>query len=139
MKIELAQSDAEILACFSVMRHLRELQDAQSFLDRVRSQQRSGYLLAALTDGAGPVAVAGFRLGQNLAWGRHLYVDDLVAIPEARSKGFGAALVSWLADFARTESASELHLDSGTRREDAHRFYQREGFENSSLHFKRIL
>ena len=40
MKIDLAESDADILACFSVIRHLRDLQDAASFLGRVRSQQR---------------------------------------------------------------------------------------------------
>ncbi len=139
MKVELAESDAGILACFPVMRHLRDLEDARSFLDRVRSQERSGYRLAALSDGGTPLAVAGFRLGENLAWGRHLYVDDLVALPEARSKGCGTALLTWLANFARSEDAHQLHLDSGIEREDAHRFYRREGLEVSGFHFKRIL
>jgi GNAT superfamily N-acetyltransferase len=122
-----------------VIRHLRDVQDAASFLGRVRSQQRSGYHLAALRDGGAPVAVAGFRLGESLARGRFLYVDDLVTLPEARSRGYGAALLGWLAELARTRGAGELHLDSGKQRADAHRFYERQGLEAASIHFKRSL
>ena len=140
MKIDLAESDEDILACFQVMRHLRgDLSDATTFLRRVRSQQRSGYHLAVVREDREPLAVAGFRLGENLAWGRFLYVDDLVTLPEARSRGYGAALLTWLAEFGRAQGAEQFHLDSGMQRVDAHRFYDREGFERSSFHFKRVL
>ena len=85
------------------------------------------------------LAVAGFRLGESLAWGRHVYVDDLVTLPEARSRGYGAALLAWLADFGRAQGAGQLHLDSGRQRTGAHRFYEREGLAASSLHFRRSL
>jgi hypothetical protein len=39
--VALAESDGDVLACFAVMRHLRDLQDAASFLRRVRAQQQS--------------------------------------------------------------------------------------------------
>jgi GNAT superfamily N-acetyltransferase len=139
VKIALAESDDDVLACFPVMRHLRDLPDAGSFLRRVRAQQASGYQLAALRDGGGPVAVAGFRLGESLAWGRYLYVDDLVTLPDARSRGYGAALLAWLAELGRARGAGQLHLDSGRQRADAHRFYERHGLEGASIHFKRSL
>lgn len=134
----LAETDDQILQCQSVMRHLRDV-DASTFLRAVRSQQEGGYRLIYLSVNGVPQAVAGFRLGSNLAWGRHLYVDDLVTIPEVRSKGYGSALLAWLEDFAEREGCKQVHLDSGTERKDAHRFYEREGFEVSSLHFKRLL
>ena len=139
MKIDLAESDKDILACFPVVRHLRDIQDSTTFLRRVRSQQRSGYRLAALRDGGDPVAVAGFRLGENLAWGHHVYVDDLVALPEARSRGYGTALLTWVVEFGRSRGVGQLHLDSGKQRADAHRFYEREGLQVSGLHFTRSL
>jgi len=139
MTIDLAESDESILACFAVMRHLRDLEDATAFLRRVRSQQLSGSQLAAVWDGGEAVAVAGFRLDENLAWGRHLYVDDLVTLPEGRSRGYGAALLTWLAEFGRIRGAGQLHLDSGNQRADAHRFYEREGLEPVGIHFKRSL
>ncbi len=139
MKIDLAESDAAIMACYSVMRELRERLDEKSFLARVRSQARSGYRLACLTDEGRVRAVAGFRLSENLAWGPHLYVDDLVTDPRSRSRGYGASLLGWLEEFARAEGCGELHLDSGAHRTDAHRFYRREGLEVSGPHFRRVL
>jgi hypothetical protein len=56
MNVELAESDPEVLSCFSVMRHLR----------------------------------------------------NLVALPEARSKGYGSALLVWLSERARSEGAQEF-------------------------------
>jgi GNAT superfamily N-acetyltransferase len=83
----------------------------------------------------GVVAVAGFRVGENLAWGRFLYVDDLVTLTTHRSKGVGASLLSWLRDVASNEGCVQLHLDSGAQRKDAHRFYEREGMLVAGFHF----
>ena len=92
--------------------------------------------MAYVAVGGKPVAVAGFRVGENLAWGRHLYVDDLVTSAEHRSKGYGALLLGWLRGIAKERGCRELHLDSCVQRTDAHRFYLREGLTLSSYHFK---
>lgn len=133
---KLARSDDEIRACHRVMCELRPNVPAESFVERVRSQEKQGYRLAYRSDDTGPVAVAGFRIGENLAWGRFLYVDDLVTLADARSRGHGAALLRWLHELARAEGCGQLHLDSGVRRKDAHRFYEREGLRLSSYHFR---
>jgi GNAT superfamily N-acetyltransferase len=135
MEIRIATTDHEIAACFPVMHELRPHLDAASFVSRVRSQERSGYRLAVCYAATGPVAVAGFRLGESLAWGRYLYVDDLVTLASQRSRGHGAALLSWLTDHAREQGCGQLHLDSGVQREDAHRFYRREGQQLAAYHF----
>lgn len=139
MRIQLVESDAEILACFPVMRHLRDVESPEAFLASVRACRESGYRLAFLAEDGAPLAVAGFRFGRNLAWGRYLYVHDLVTLPEARSQGRGAKLLSWLVELARSSGAGQVHLDSGLQRTGAHRFYRREGFEAPGLHFRRVL
>ena len=139
MDIRIAETDEDILAVFTVMQHLRELSDAASFLERVRHLQTSGYLLAFVSDADEAVAAAGFRIGENLPWGRHLYVDDLITLPEKRGKGCGGALLRWLADHARSEGCAQIHLDSANWRMEAHRFYEREGMDGSSTHFWRPL
>lgn len=133
---KLAETDEEIRACYPVMAHLRPHIPAEAFLERVRLQQRDGYRLAYISENGRPVAAAGFRLGVNLAWGRFLYVDDLVTLPECRSKGHGRRMMEWLRRTAKAEGCGELHLDSGVQRIDAHRFYEREGLERSSYHFR---
>ena len=85
------------------------------------------------------LAVAGFRVAENLAWGRHLYVDDLVTAAAARSTGCGQELFDWLVRYAVEAGCGQLHLDSGVQRFDAHRFYLRNRMSITSHHFARTL
>lgn len=135
MNIRIATTDSEIAACYPAMRELRPHIAEDQFLPRVRSQEKTGYQLAFVDQSYGVVAVAGFRIGENLAWGRFLYVDDLVTLPSYRSNGFGASLLSWLREFAVRNGCAQMHLDSGIQRKDAHRFYEREGMSMASFHF----
>lgn len=135
MKIRIAETDAEIAACYPVMQELRPHIPREEFLARVRRQEQAGYRLAYLDAGQGPAAVAGFRTGENLAWGDFLYVDDLVTLPQCRSLGYGAKLLAWLKGYAAEAGCGQLHLDSGVQRESAHRFYEREGMARSGFHF----
>ena len=84
MNIRIAITDTEITACYPVMRELRSHIAEDQFLSRVRRQEITGYRLAFVQALEGVVAVAGFRVGENLAWGRFLYVDDLVTRPTLR-------------------------------------------------------
>ena len=135
MNIRVATADAEITACYPVMRELRSHIAERQFLSRVRNQEKAGYRLVYVQALSGVVAVAGFRIGENLAWGRFLYVDDLVTLSEHRSKGYGAELLSWLEEQAVKEGCEQMHLDSGIQRKEAHQFYQREGMTMTSFHF----
>jgi GNAT superfamily N-acetyltransferase len=139
MKIRIATTDSEIRACYPVMRELRPHVAAEDFLSRVRAQEKSGYVLAYVEEAFGPVAVAGFRVGESLNRGRFLYVDDLVTLSTHRSQGYGAALLSWLEAYARKEDCGQLRLDSAVERKDAHRFYRREGMEVVSFHFLKTI
>jgi GNAT superfamily N-acetyltransferase len=134
--IRVAESDPEITNCFPTMRQLRpKLATEQDFLARVRRQQQQGYRLAFVEDQGSAVCVAGFRLIENLAWGRFVYVDDLVTDEQARSKGHGEALLNWLIDYARREGCDGLHLDSGVQRFGAHRFYLGQRMDITCHHF----
>ena len=80
--------------------------------------------------------IAGYRVAHNLAWGKYLYVDDLVTDESRRSSNFGGRLMEWLVQTARDEGCDELHLDSGVQRFAAHRFYLRHGMDIASHHFR---
>ena len=135
MKIQIANTDSDLLACFPVMRELRPHVERGEFLSSIRNQERAGYRLAFAQAQDEPVTVAGFRISENLAWGRFLYVDDLVTCEHHRSKGYGTQMLAWLRVQAAQEGCNQLHLDSGSQRKDAHRFYLREGMQKFGFHF----
>ena len=89
----------------------------------------------AVTEEGHVRALAGFRLEEMLAYGRYLYVDDLITDESERSRGFGALLFDRLKSIALAEECAALHLDSGVQRCGAHRFYFREGMHIPSYHF----
>jgi GNAT superfamily N-acetyltransferase len=131
----LAETDPQIAECFSTFVELRPHLTPESFVARVKRQQASGYRLAYLQEDAECLCCAGFRILENLAWGKFLYVDDLVTRETARSRGFGGEMLRWLVDFARREGCDEFHLDSGTQRTGAHRFYFKHGLLVKTFHF----
>lgn len=132
--IFLAETDQQISGCYPVMSELRPHIREDEFVERVKRQATDGYKLACLVDGE-VKAVGGFRMAENLAWGRYLYVDDLVSRTSDRSKGYGGALFDWLVALAREKDCEQFHLDSGVQRFDAHRFYLTKRMTISSHHF----
>lgn len=134
MKPFLTTSDDEISACFPVFKELRSHLDPEGFLKQVRRQEAQGYrILAGCVDGVVKSA-AGFRLAEFLAWGKALYVDDLVTAADSRGRGHADALLSWLIGYARVNGCSSLHLDSGYGRHTAHRFYLKHGLSLACHH-----
>src|SRR5439155_8672553 len=126
----------EIQRCFPVMVQLRTHLKADEFVPRVRQQQRDGgYQLAFVEENHEVKSLAGYRISENLAWGKFLYVDDLVTASAARSQGYGQQLLGWLVERARAEGCDEFHLDSGVQRFGAHRFYLAQRMDITSHHF----
>lgn len=135
-RIRIAETDQDIRACFPVMRQLRPHLVEQDFVARVRRQGAGGFVLALLENDGEVQAVAGYRLIENLANGRVLYVDDLVTDSNERSRGHGRRLLEWLVERARESGCDTLELDSGVQRHAAHRFYLTHRLEVSSYHFR---
>ena len=135
----IAKSDEDIARCFGVIAELRPHLDEGSFVEMVRGMQSQGYRIVYIEEGGSVVAVAGYRIFTSLFMGKNLYVDDLVTSDASRSKGHGKALIDWLRDLARERGCTHLHLDSGTQRHRAHRFYLRQGMDIASFHFSEKL
>lgn len=138
-EVKTATSDEEVSKCFAVMSELRSHLIESEFVDLVRHMTSEGYQLAYVEDGDAIVAAAGYRIQTSLFMGKNLYVDDLVTREACRSKGHGKILIDWLRNVAIDSDCTHLHLDSGTQRHRAHRFYLRQGMNIASFHFSEKL
>jgi GNAT superfamily N-acetyltransferase len=137
MRIELATTDEEILACHPVMAELRPQYSSDEFLAKVRRlMAEERFQLAYLSDD-GVRSVAGIRMGDWLPTGKYLEIEDLVTAEAARSKGYGQALLRWVCDYAKQNECEIVRLSSATHRVDAHRFYEREGMTKAAWLFAR--
>ena len=135
----IANTDAEIEACFPVFSVLRPHVLKENFLAQVRRQQTQSYEILALRHEGVVKSAAGFRFAEFLAWGRVLYIDDLATLPGETSKGFAGTLLDALVHRARTLDCQAVHLDTGYTRHAAHRLYLRKGFLFKSHHLSKEL
>jgi len=136
-----AKSDRDIRRCFPALKELRpHLVDAADLLARAKRQMKqAGWRLIYVEDNGEPIGCASFRIVEHLAWGKVLYVDDLIVRETHRGQGYADALILWCLAEGWRQGCDAFHLDSGTQRLPAHRFYHRMGLRITSFHFSRPL
>jgi GNAT superfamily N-acetyltransferase len=135
-EIQKASTAEQIRSCYKIMRQLRpHLTEEQAFIEQVQRQLTEGYHLAYCKDEEEVRALAGFRFLEFLAWGKVLYIDDLITDTETRKNGHGGKLLKWVIEQAKEEKCDQVHLDSGPQRHDAHRLYLNHGFKIIGHHF----
>lgn len=118
------------------MHQLRpHLTSEQAFVEQVQRQIQEGYRLAYIQDNGEIKSLAGFRFLEFLAWGKVLYVDDLISDTATRRNGYASTLLKWIISEAKKAKCDQVHLDSGPQRHDAHRLYLNCGFKIIGHHF----
>jgi len=131
---------ADIGACHAVMMELRpHLKDADSFIQQVMRQREHGFRLSAAWHEGRVVGVVGYRLQENMLYGRFVFVDDLVVHNEFRNDGIGAQLLSAARAYAQEIGCRHFVLTTGLHMALAQRFYFRQGLLAHAMCFSEIL
>ena len=86
MKVEWVTTEAEWLEAATLLQQLRPQYCVEQLVRQMQKQAEAGYRLAVVRSAGRVIAVAGFVVGEKLAWGRHIYVDDLVVDEALGSK-----------------------------------------------------
>ncbi|NVK56031.1 MAG: GNAT family N-acetyltransferase [Alteromonadaceae bacterium] len=123
-------------AAASLMQQLRPQYSVETLKTLLMKQIANDYQVVLATDvNKQVVGIAGCVMGHKLAWGKYLYIDDLVVDEHSRGQHVGRALLDFCQALAKTHHCDSLHLDSGTQRHRAHKFYLGQGMHISSFHF----
>jgi GNAT superfamily N-acetyltransferase len=134
--IKLVENDEDLASCYPVMRQLRPALSLKEFISRVKRQNSLyQYHNAFLKDGDEVITVVGFRIAENLGYGKFLFVDEFVTSEEKRAKTYGKRMFEWLVAYAKSIDCNEIQLDAGVQRFDAHRFYFKNRMRITSYHF----
>ena len=133
-KVKEAGNDDDVVRCWPVFHELRPHLTQVEFIRRWKAQREEGYRIVFVESDDVVVAAAGFRIMNTMAWGRILYLDDLIALHTQQGCGWGSALLVWLQDQARAQHCDGVHLDTGYQRHAAHKAYLRNGFELNCHH-----
>ncbi|GGI44130.1 GNAT superfamily N-acetyltransferase [Agromyces flavus] len=80
-----------------------------------------------------------FIPGLSRGGATRMQVEAVRVADDHRGNGLGSAMIRWAVDLARERGARLVQLTSDARRADAHRFYERLGFDASHVGFKLFL
>jgi GNAT superfamily N-acetyltransferase len=111
----------------------------ENYTEKMRRVFADGARMSVAVRGERVVGVAVHRVHENTVDGVQMYVDDLVSDDSQRSQGIGRTLLDHLQHVAREAGCAKFNLDSGTQRQQAHKFYFREGMVVTSFHFAKPL
>ena len=111
----------------------------ENYAEKMRRVFAGGARMCVAVRDERVVGVAVHRVHENTVDGVQMYVDDLVSDEAQRSQGIGNALMAHLQRLAREAGCAKFNLDSGTQRQQAHKFYFREGMVVTSFHFAKPL
>jgi GNAT superfamily N-acetyltransferase len=104
---------------------------------RMREVLSGGAEMAVALAGGEVAGITVFRILEKTFTGRELYCDDLVTDEAKRSTGVGRALMAYMERVGRERGCDYLALDSGTHRQQAHKFYFREQMPITAFHFSK--
>ena len=107
------------------------------YLGRMKEVLAAGAEMAVCVVDGEVAGVTVFRILEKTHSGRELYCDDLVTDDTKRSTGVGHALMQYMEGICRERKCDTFALDSGVQRNQAHKFYFREGMTVLAFHFSK--
>jgi GNAT superfamily N-acetyltransferase len=125
----------ELLAAAEPVHRQLRPQLPPEYRARLEAVFASGAEMAVALEGERVVGVTVFRVIEKTHSGRELYCDDLVTDEATRSQGAGKAMIAYMERVARERGCDTFALDSGCHRQQAHKFYFREGLVVGAFHF----
>jgi len=137
-KMQIRELDLkELLSAYEVLSQLRTELSYEEFEDLVYEMQSMNYKMVGIMEKEELISYAGVAIQTNFYHKRHLYVFDLVTDVKYRGQEYGKLMLEYLEDYAKMGMCENIVLSSGFEREDAHRFYENNGFEKRSFLFVR--
>ncbi|PEZ02168.1 GNAT family N-acetyltransferase [Bacillus sp. AFS018417] len=132
-EVKTKQEFCKVLPVLQQLRPTLSQEEAQSLLERMKQEN---YRLFALYNSEGEVvSLAGTAICTNFYNKKHVFIYDLVTAEAHRSKGYGETLLSYIEGWGKENNCTCVVLTSAFPRKDAHRFYEREGYEKVSYSF----
>lgn len=135
-------SHEDLPAVLQLYEHLADVgeevlspESAKLMFDRITALP--GHHIYVALDGEKLVGTLTLYLIDTLAHAgaRIAVVEDVVVNPACQGKGYGQQMMARVIELAREAKCYKLMLSSASHRTDAHRFYEKLGFERHGVSF----
>ncbi|MEH7458178.1 GNAT family N-acetyltransferase [Bacillus sp. JJ1127] len=140
MNIREVKTEAQLHEVLPVLQQLRTALSKEEVSSLFQQMKEENYKLFSLCNNEDEVvSLAGVAVCTNFYNKKYVFVYDLVTAESHRSKGYGKVLLLYIEKWGIEKGCSSIVLTSAFSRVDAHRFYEREGYDKVSYSFHKEL
>ncbi len=125
----------ELYTAYDVVKQLRVNLKYKEFEDLIYDMRDMEYKMIGIFDDETLITYAGVSVQTNLYHKRHLFVYELVTDEKYRGQKYGVMMLDYLHDYAKMGMCENIVLSSNLEREQAHQFYEKNGFDKKSFVF----
>lgn len=129
----------ELDVIYEVLSQLRVDLTFKEFDDLVYDMRHMEYKMIGLFENNRLITYAGVTVQTNFYHKRHLFIFDLVTDIKYRKQNYAKEMMDYLKIYAKTAMCEKIVLSSGMQREEAHHFYEKNGFKKKSFMFSKTL
>ncbi|WP_088351443.1 GNAT family N-acetyltransferase [Bacillus cereus] len=140
MNVKEVVTEEQLHEVLPVLQQLRTKLSKEETSSLFRNMKEENYKLFSLrNENDEVVSLAGVAICTNFYNKKYVFVYDLVTADAHRSKGHGNVLLSYIENWGKENGCESVALTSAFSRIDAHRFYEREGYDKVSYSFHKEL
>lgn len=129
----------ELYTVYDVLKQLRTELSYKEFEDLIYDMRHMEYKMIGIMDEDKLITYAGVSIQTNLYHKRHLFIFDLVTDESYRGQKYGKMMLDYLVDYAKVGMCENIVLSSGFEKENAHKFYDYNGFIKKSFVFLKTI
>lgn len=136
MKIELIPSE-EILSIIPLLKVLNDGIAEDILEQRLHEMVSQGYQCIGVYDESKLIAICGIWIMTKYYVGKHIEPDNVVVLPEYRSKGLGKMIMTWIYDYGKSQDCVASELNCYIPNKSAQKFWESEGYTAIGYHYQR--
>lgn len=129
----------ELFSAYELISQLYKELSYKEFEDLIYDMRHMEYKMFAIFEGEKIITFAGVAVQTNLYHKRHLCIFDFVSDVEFRGQKYGALMLEYLSDYAKTCMCKSMVLSSTLSHNSACGFYEKHQFEQVGSLFSRCV
>ena len=104
---------------------------------RLSNMSQQGYQCIGAYKQNELIGICGIWVLEKYYVGKHLEMDNIIVSPNYRSHGIGEKIIIFIEEYAKKIGCVAGELNCYIKNEEAHRFWERCGYQAIALHFQK--
>jgi len=111
--------------------------DDEILKGRLSEMVTQGYECVGVYDGDKLIGISGLWILTKYYIGKHIEPDNVVILPEYRSKGVGDLLMNWIFEYGKSKGCVASELNCYVTNSKGHKFWFEQGYKILGFHFQK--